>query len=75
LIGTYEVPELCQTGIREYPFSYRLPQNIPSSYKGTHGSIEYSITVTLKRSWGVNKEAIHSFNVNGELDLGNHPQV
>lgn len=73
-LGTQEVTELANTGgIREYPFNFQLPRDLPSSYKGTHGSIEYTVTATVKKSWGVNKEYTLPFTVNSKLDLSQHP--
>ncbi|XP_051751441.1 arrestin domain-containing protein 3-like [Ctenopharyngodon idella] len=39
-------------GSHVFPFRFQLPQqNMPSSFKGFHGSVKYVITVKLKRPW------------------------
>uniref|UniRef100_A0A8C9R4Z2 Arrestin C-terminal-like domain-containing protein n=1 Tax=Scleropages formosus TaxID=113540 RepID=A0A8C9R4Z2_SCLFO len=39
-------------GSHMYPFKFRLPkEDIPSSFKGSHGSIKYTLKVILRRSW------------------------
>jgi len=37
-------------GLR-YPFHFVLPDNLPSSYNGTNGWIEYTLTAIIERSW------------------------
>lgn len=76
LEGTEEVAELTNTGgVREYPFNFQLPRDLPSTYKGTHGTVEYTVTACVKKSWGVNKEYVCPFTVNAKLDLSQHPQA
>ena len=36
------------TGIHEFPFEFQLPENIPSSYSGRHGSIRYIISPEIQ---------------------------
>jgi len=52
-----------------YPFQFTLPLNLPSSYKGSHGSVQYKIKATVKRSWRVDDTASSGFTVNAILDL------
>lgn len=37
-------------GLR-YPFHFVFPDNLPSSYEGTNGWIEYTLTAIIERSW------------------------
>ena len=37
-------------GLR-FPFRFVLPENMPGSYEGTHGWIEYTLTAIIERSW------------------------
>jgi len=34
-----------------FPFHFILPENLPSSYSGTNGWIEYMLTAEIERSW------------------------
>ncbi|XP_021955147.1 arrestin domain-containing protein 2 [Folsomia candida] len=67
--GQHEVAELSGGGVAEFPFSFSMPALLPSSYKGTHGSVDYTVTVTLKRAWGVHKEVVQPFQVCSQLDV------
>lgn len=75
--GQHEVAELSGGGVAEFPFSFSMPALLPSSYKGTHGSVDYTVTVTLKRAWGVHKEVVQPFQVCSQLDVASvhHLQV
>lgn len=42
---------LLQQGQHQYPFVLHLPPNIPSSYSGAHGKVEYPLKCCMKRSW------------------------
>jgi hypothetical protein len=35
----------------QFPFHFVFPDNIPSSYEGTNGWIEYTLTAIIERSW------------------------
>lgn len=38
-------------GSFKWPFSFNLPQNLPSSYKGIYGKIEYLLKATVDRNY------------------------
>lgn len=48
-LGEKKNEELMQleSGIHKFPFSYRLPQSLPSSFEGKFGYIRYTVTAVL----------------------------
>ena len=40
-------------GIHEFPFEFQLPENIPSSYSGRYGRIQYTILPEIQSKKGV----------------------
>lgn len=51
------------SGVHEYPFSFKLPRLIPNSYKSNYGSIEYKIYVVTQTKTGLEYEAEKLINV------------
>ena len=77
-----------QIGSYEFPFSFTLPQNIPSSYEGPHannpnrqglswphGNIRYYVEVVIDRPWKFNHTSICYFTVVTPVDLNVNPQA
>ena len=62
-----------EAGDYEYPFSFRLPDNIPSSFVGEHGKIAYSIKGVVDRPWRFDHSTVAFFNVVGVYDLNRDP--
>ncbi|XP_068995195.1 arrestin domain-containing protein 3-like isoform X1 [Embiotoca jacksoni] len=59
-----------QPGTHLYPFTCQIPQgDFPSSFKGIHGQIVYSLTVSINRPWHMSK------NFETELNFVNHIDV
>lgn len=57
-----------------YPFSFQLPlMNLPSSYLGQHGKVEYLLEANVKRSWKFDFNAKQYITVNSIVDLNNDP--
>ena len=46
LLGSNATTEL-SIGNHEFPFSFELPANIPSSFEGKHGHVRYKVTATI----------------------------
>ncbi|CAL8142678.1 unnamed protein product [Orchesella dallaii] len=63
-------------GESSYPFSFQLPpMNLPSSYMGTYGKVEYLLEANVKRSWKFDYNTKQYITVNGLVDLNNDPQA
>ncbi|XP_050542936.1 arrestin domain-containing protein 3-like isoform X2 [Daktulosphaira vitifoliae] len=58
-----------EEGEHVYPFSITLPQQLPSTYNGAHGKVEYEAKVTIDIPWGKDKEAKSIFQVISPLNL------
>lgn len=54
-----------------YPFSFLLSEEIPSSFKGRHGSVRYSCTAFIDRLWKDGEAVSEDFFVLHQLDC-NH---
>lgn len=61
-------------GIYRYPFSLRLPADLPASYKGSHGYIHYGARATVDGPWKTNQFCVESdFLVCRSVDLNLEP--
>jgi len=56
-------------GKHQYPFSFNLPERIPSSFEGRFGYVRYILTGTLERSLKFNHVSKIAFTVNTIVDL------
>lgn len=60
-------------GNHEYPFSFQLPLNLPSSFEGEFGRVRYDIEAVVKRSWKFDYNTKVIFTVNALVDLNLQP--
>lgn len=44
-------PGLMQTGNMRVPFSFKIPESVPSSYDGERGELEYTLKAKIEVSW------------------------
>lgn len=44
------------TGTHEFPFQFKIPQQLPSSYEGEYGFIRYTVIVSIERPSKSHKE-------------------
>ncbi|XP_070820967.1 arrestin domain-containing protein 3-like [Chaetodon trifascialis] len=52
-----------EPGTHVYPFTCQLPLgNFPSSFRGAHGEIVYSLTVAIHRPWHMSKTFVTELN-------------
>ncbi|XP_071523700.1 arrestin domain-containing protein 3-like isoform X3 [Panulirus ornatus] len=56
-----------------FPFEFKLPPNIPSSYEGKYGHIRYLIEAKAEVPWGTSPLSTCSFRVDGKYDLNHDP--
>ncbi|CAB3361769.1 Hypothetical predicted protein [Cloeon dipterum] len=52
-----------------FPFSYDLPDDLPSSFEGDFGRIRYTVRAVIDRPWKFDHETIAAFTVISPLDL------
>ncbi|XP_061115373.1 uncharacterized protein LOC133139913 [Conger conger] len=59
-------------GKHVYPFSFRIPDGkMPSSYKGIHGKVLYTVTGKLDRSMRMDQKETVVFNFLSRVDMHN----
>ncbi|XP_062604447.1 arrestin domain-containing protein 3-like [Saccostrea cucullata] len=58
-----------------YPFSFALPQNLPSSFQGYHGFVRYIVSGTIEKSMKKKYEAEHQLIIIADLDLNEVPNA
>ncbi|XP_067665042.1 arrestin domain-containing protein 3-like [Haliotis asinina] len=62
-------------GRHTFPFSYKLPSPLPSSFVGEYGFVRYDAKCTIDKPWKFNHEAETSFIVRNRLDLNREPRA
>ncbi|KAL4612952.1 arrestin domain-containing protein 3-like [Arapaima gigas] len=55
-------------GSHVYPFSFRMPRSMPSTFKGEYGSVEYKVEAKLSRSWWLPSKAKSVFTFHSKDD-------
>lgn len=58
-----------EVGFYTYPFTFILPEAIPSSFEHSVGKIRYSLTGTVSIPWSFDKHTVRSFTVISHVDL------
>ena len=71
LLGSNATTEL-SVGDHEFPFSFDLPANIPSSFEGKHGHVRYKVTAVIDDP---NKRTEHFFTVLTPYDLNKNEEA
>ena len=61
-------------GVHNFPFSFPLPLNIPSSYESHIGHIRYEAKGQIVRNWKWDHRVRRIITVNGILDLNLVPE-
>lgn len=56
-------------GRHEFPFSFRLPLTLVTSFEGKHGSVRYRVEATLRRPWAPARRARRVFTVLEPVDI------
>ncbi|XP_072243093.1 arrestin domain-containing protein 3-like isoform X1 [Leuresthes tenuis] len=64
-----------QPGRHVYPISCQLPRgDFPSSFRGVHGQILYTLTVGINRPWHLSKDFVTELNFVHHIDT-NQPEL
>lgn len=61
------------SGTYKYEFSCQLPEQLPASFQGSHGSINYEIEAATDIPWAFDKNLKEEFIVVRDEDLTNLP--
>ncbi|KAM4616812.1 arrestin domain-containing protein 3-like [Polymixia lowei] len=62
-------------GTHAYPFTCQIPEgDFPSSFRGVHGKIVYTLTVGIKRPWHLTKDYTTEVNFAERID-NNNPEL
>ncbi|KOC69089.1 Arrestin domain-containing protein 3 [Habropoda laboriosa] len=71
IVGTNKpnVQEQIPVGFHMYPFTFQLPNNIPSSFEHSFGRVRYTVKAVIDRPWKFNHECKAAFTVVSPLDL------
>ncbi|GLH03699.1 Uncharacterized protein GBIM_09565 [Gryllus bimaculatus] len=75
LVGASHGDMMLPPGEHIYPFSYTLPQNIPSSFEGSRGHVRYTVKVKVDRPWRFDYDCKVAFTVLTPLDLNFEPNM
>uniref|UniRef100_A0A671THV5 Arrestin domain-containing protein 3-like n=1 Tax=Sparus aurata TaxID=8175 RepID=A0A671THV5_SPAAU len=68
--GMTSLTQKLQPGTHVYPFTCQLPQeDFPTSFRGVHGEIEYTVKVDINRSWNRSKDFVTEFNFVNHMDI------
>ena len=52
-----------------YPFQFKLPLGLPTSFEGTYGHIRYLVKATIDRPWKFDHKTIQPLTINEQVDL------
>jgi len=64
-----------QPGRYVWPFNFRLPLYLPSTYDGQWGRVHYAAKLVLERPWKGDIEFVRNFSVLGLFDLNTDPDA
>lgn len=74
-IGFLEANEEIPAGTYHYPFSFLLPENLPSTYDCEYGHIIYTIKAVANRPWKFDYVSEITLMVESPIDLNKIPNV
>ena len=58
-----------QAGDTNFPFSFVLPENIPHSFQGTYGRVEYKLEAKVEVSWAIDPKTRKKFAVGRKHEM------
>ena len=62
-------------GLHHLPFSLRLPRNLPASFKGQHGGVNYYVKAITVREGEMDLQVKEEIVITGLLDLNLEPRA
>lgn len=62
-------------GSYSYPFQFKLPTNLPSSFEGVIGYVRYTMTAVIDKPWKFDHTTKAPFTVLSILDLNLEPNA
>ncbi len=68
LCGSEEFP----VGETRFPFRFNIPLDIPSSYSGHRGWIEYSLSGVVELSFAIDPKKKVNISVTGDMEVSSH---
>ncbi|XP_057305066.1 arrestin domain-containing protein 3-like [Hydractinia symbiolongicarpus] len=60
--------EKLEEGSHSFPFSFKLPEKLQTSYEGIHGHIRYVLKMKIKKSWKKDLKLKRMFVINEIID-------
>ncbi|XP_060600430.1 arrestin domain-containing protein 3-like isoform X2 [Ruditapes philippinarum] len=73
LFGPGTGSTLLQAGHHTFPFTYTLPQNLPSSYESSIGNVRYQLKAKIDKPWKFDHKTKRMITVISMLDLNQQP--
>ncbi len=65
LVGSTGMP----AGDTNFPFSFILPENIPHSFQGRYGRVEYKLVAKVEVSWAIDPKTRKKFSVGRKHEI------
>ena len=66
---------LLEPGIYRFPFNFKLPPELPSSFEGQYGLIRYAASARIERIWSKDIEVEQGFAIVSGLNLNFIPEA
>ena len=64
-----------KVGNHEFPFSFTLPKDIPSTFEGSHGNVRYYAEAVIDLEWRFDHNVMCPFTVVAQVDLNLDPEA
>lgn len=64
-----------EAGVHQYPFSFQLPNQLPTSFEGQYGNVRYYVQAKADRPWAFDYKFKAGFTVNAFVDLNQIPDA
>lgn len=75
-ITLIDLPDhICEPNYYDFPFRFLLHNNLPSSFIGKYGKVEYKLRCTIKRPWKLSLKKTLPFSLVSPADLNQITQA